>query len=794
MACESELSSLIDSLSNKTNNEEDATASSRSVSKNDTNQTNTMLSTEFESSNMSSTLFTDITSNLSTSALTETDNEKSRHVTKELILKKQLLHDIQKLKIELSQKNILIDTLKADHLNQLDDFEEQVADVMHEKQLIQAKYETQLRMVRTESEKYIKKLKAELQESVKQQQRFKENNVFMMGQSKDFKMNFVDSVISEEEYFQLKEKDEDHLNPSQYAMIRLYEVVRPLKVENDSLNQRIELITGDLRDREDELIQEKEEHENERKLRAELDVRCQRFQIQIADMQSRLTQRSYKNENFDNVQGERDVLERKIMDLEKTCTIYKTELEGKSLQMDSIRTGMLEQNQNVALLKQDKEYLQSQLNELIPRYKLLEEKHEHTYKQLDDVKHAREELYDKYLNSRDHYKQEYEEKLKRELDQLTSKTNIELDKIKDSSKELYDRENRNLREAKSSAVLEQERLAKSEKDVQMKYNELLGEFRQLQINADNKMSEVKNESKLKCFELDRIQLLYQEALNNVKQMTIQNDTMAKKIETLSKEYYTLKGLSEKRISELDGKTEELSSKLKIYEKLEEELDDVVMQAAELTNEGDSERVLFAYGYGANIPSTAKRRMQQSVQLARRVLQLERANTSLRKEVDNETKKRKQLSNELTQTTTLLSDAQQPYNYLIDSIRTRDEKNQSFKEAIKTLETDLKNTQGENKDLKATNNQLSADLERLLNQREEMNVLKQVVLNMKSNEPQQHAMSSTIKNVYTPYTSQSNTNHDEQTRTRKPLIFTNSDPPSWYTKLKRQNQQNSLSRK
>jgi len=184
----------------------------------------------------------------------------------------------------------------------------------------------------------------------------------------------------------------------------------------------------------------------------------------------------------------------------------------------------------------------------------------------------------------------------------------------------------------------------------------------------------------------------------------------------------------------------------------------------------------------------------SVQLARRVLQLERANTSLRKEVDNETKKRKQLSNELTQTTTLLSDAQQPYNYLIDSIRTRDEKNQSFKEAIKTLETDLKNTQGENKDLKATNNQLSADLERLLNQREEMNVLKQVVLNMKSNEPQQHAMSSTIKNVYTPYTSQSNTNHDEQTRTRKPLIFTNSDPPSWYTKLKRQNQQNSLSRK
>ena len=28
------------------------------------------------------------------------------------------------------------------------------------------------------------------------------------------------------------------------------------------------------------------------------------------------------------------------------------------------------------------------------------------------------------------------------------------------------------------------------------------------------------------------------------------------------------------------------------------------------NESDAERVLFAYGYGANVPSTAKRRMQQ----------------------------------------------------------------------------------------------------------------------------------------------------------------------------------------
>lgn len=61
---------------------------------------------------------------------------------------------------------------------------------------------------------------------------------------------------------------------------------------------------------------------------------------------------------------------------------------------------MLEQNQTVALLKQDKEYLSKQLNEATPRLKMVEEKLHQTSQQLDDAKQAREDLYEKYLHSR----------------------------------------------------------------------------------------------------------------------------------------------------------------------------------------------------------------------------------------------------------------------------------------------------------------------------------------------------------------------------------------------------------
>ena len=49
---------------------------------------------------------------------------------------------------------------------------------------------------------------------------------------------------------------------------------------------------------------------------------------------------------------------------------------------------------------------------------------------------------------------------------------------------------------------------------------------------------------------------------------------------LNKEYYALHNSSEKRLVELESRCKEQSDKLAVYEKLEQELDDVIMQAAE----------------------------------------------------------------------------------------------------------------------------------------------------------------------------------------------------------------------
>jgi len=53
-----------------------------------------------------------------------------------------------------------------------------------------------------------------------------------------------------------------------------------------------------------------------------------------------------------------------------------------------------------------------------------------------------------------------------------------------------------------------------------------------------------------------------------------------KYQLLTKEYYALQTSMEKRVSELETIVTEKSNKLETYEKLEHELDEVVIQAAD----------------------------------------------------------------------------------------------------------------------------------------------------------------------------------------------------------------------
>uniref|UniRef100_A0A8C5LTV8 Progesterone immunomodulatory binding factor 1 n=1 Tax=Leptobrachium leishanense TaxID=445787 RepID=A0A8C5LTV8_9ANUR len=535
----------------------------------------------------------------------------STKITRQLIERKELLHNLQLLKIELSQKNMMIENLKGEYLTKIEELEEKLNNTLYQKQLLALRLDTQSKLQQEETRKHQELLKKEMETVLQRLKQSEETNRQLRERAGDIRQSLRDLNLTREMYEQLSSLSEDQMSIPEYVSVRFYEVVQPLKEKSHDLQIKNEKQSEELNGYKQQLKNLMEGYEEERRCRSELEIRCQRLTLQLADTKQLILQGDYKLENYDKVKSERDSLEHELNELRKNFEILDVSHKAKSKDYNDLAQEISTLQQSVSLLQKDKEFLSRQNMELNVRCAHEEDRLERQQRQVEDAKKAREEMYEKYVASRDHYKTEYENKLRNELEQIRLKTSQEIEQLRGASKEMYERENRNLREAKDNAVAERERAISAEKDATAKYDSLLEQYQHLQLSMESKASELLHQTKLKSFEAERADLLLKETAANLQKCQLECEKYQKKLEVLTKDYYSLQASTEKQTGELQAHISEHRTRLETYEKLEKELDDVIMQSAEMENDIEAERVLFSYGYGANVPTTAKRRLQQS---------------------------------------------------------------------------------------------------------------------------------------------------------------------------------------
>uniref|UniRef100_A0A8C7N508 Progesterone immunomodulatory binding factor 1 n=1 Tax=Oncorhynchus kisutch TaxID=8019 RepID=A0A8C7N508_ONCKI len=631
----------------------------------------------------------------------ERDRTGTQKVTRQLIERKELLHNLQLLKIEMSQKNLIIDNMKD------------LKDVLSSYQTFTSAY-----MWGCFSNRKQQALrKQEMDGILLRQKQLEETNRRLCDKAGDLRRSLRDLELTEDKYKELRDIPEERLSITEYVAVYFYEVVSPLKAQLSELHVKRNSLTDDLETHRTEIKALMKSYEEERRVRSELVIRNQRLTLELADTKGLIQEGDFKRDNYSNIKRERDAFECEVGELRKRLELLEMTHEVQTRERNELSREVSTLQQTVTLLQKDKEYVHRQSMELNVRCAHQEDRLERLQTQLDGAQRAREEVYHKYIASRDHYKTEYENKLAEELENIRLKTSQEIDSLQRTSKEMYERENRNLRETRDNAVLEKDRATTAERETQARYDQLLEQFRGVQTGTDSRVAELLNQVKLKSFETERSQMVQEETARNLGQCQMETEKHQKKLEVMTKELYRLQASSEKQITELQAQNAEQQARLQTYEKLEQELDDVTMQAAEIDNEEEAERVLFSYGYGANVPTTAKRRLRQSVHLARRLLQLEKQNTLLRRDLETRNTHTGQISEELEAANRLLQQAQQPYSYLIDTVRQRDTQILSLRERITQLEEDTRSLRKEKTSLQQVKNNMASDLERLLNHRE-----------------------------------------------------------------------------
>ncbi|CAH2223875.1 Hypothetical predicted protein [Pelobates cultripes] len=548
----------------------------------------------------------------------------STKITRQLIERKEMLHNLQLLKIELSQKNLMIENLKGEYLTKIEELEEKLNDALHQKQLLALRLDTQSKLQQEETRKHQELVKREMETVLLRLKQSEETNRQLRERAGDIRHSLRDLNLTREMYEQLSSIPEDQMSIPEYVSFRFYEVVQPLREKSNDLQMKNEKQCEDLNEYKQQLRNLMESYEEERRCRSELEIRYQRLALQLADTKQLIHQGDYKLENYDKVKSERDSLEHELNELRKNFEILDVSHKAKTKDYNDLVHETATLQQSVSLLQKDKDFLNRQNMELNVRCAHEEDRLERLQTQLEDAKKAREEMYEKYVASRDHYKTEYENKLRNELEQIKLKTNQEIEQLRGASKEMYERENRNLREAKDNAVAEKERAVLAEREAVVKYDSLLEQIKQVAINEEVRYGVGHLLSMIwfrPCKQLAReSERLYkivalQASVGRLRRLlyccSIECSLKYEmKTEVLTKDYYSLQASTEKHIGELQAKNFEHRARLETYEKLEQELDAVIMQSAEMENEVEAERVLFSYGYGANVPTTAKRRLKQ----------------------------------------------------------------------------------------------------------------------------------------------------------------------------------------
>uniref|UniRef100_A0A669NVG8 Progesterone immunomodulatory binding factor 1 n=1 Tax=Phasianus colchicus TaxID=9054 RepID=A0A669NVG8_PHACC len=401
------------------------------------------------------------------------EREGAARVTRQLLERKELLHGLQLLKIELSQKNLMIDNLKVEYLTKIEELEEKLNDAIHQKQLLSLRLDTQLALQQEDARKHQALMKQEMETILLRQKQLEETNHQLRERAGDIRRSLRDLELTEDGYEKLKSLPEDQLSIPEYVSIRFYEVVHSLRKELGDLQMKKETLTEEVSEYKSQLKALTENYENERQSRSELEVKCQRLTLELVDTKRMIQQGDYRQENYDKVKCERDVFEHELSELRRKYEILEMSHKAQAKERNDLSKELATIQQSLNLLQKDKDYLNRQNMELSVRRAHEEDRLERLQIQLEDAKKAREEMYEKYVASRDHYKTEFEKRLHEELEQIRLKTNQEIEQLRSTSKEMYERENRNLREARDNAVAEKERAVTAERDALRKYDQLL---------------------------------------------------------------------------------------------------------------------------------------------------------------------------------------------------------------------------------------------------------------------------------------------------------------------------------
>ena len=173
----------------------------------------------------------------------------------------------------------------------------------------------------------------------------------------------------------------------------------------------------------------------------------------------------------------------------------------------------------------------------------------------------------------------YENNMKKEIDQMKSKYNQDLDNLKKVYEEIAEKRTAYLREEKDDMNGKILKLENNLKYKEEAYDFLNTELRQIQRRTDEEISVLKIQVKIKTEELDRVSNLYEENFELIKVLKNENEMYKEKNDLLRMEIIRKEATYKEDSAENKAQLCVLKEKMESYEQVENELDRVIADSS-----------------------------------------------------------------------------------------------------------------------------------------------------------------------------------------------------------------------
>lgn len=155
-------------------------------------------------------------------------NRNDSQMMRNVLETKKLEHTIQLLKIELNQRDLLIQNQKIQYEEKCEELQEKLADMTYQRQLVQTKLDSQVQIERELSQRSQEEVRQQLTHIMDRQRQLEDVNKRLISKANEIRQNLQNKILpTDEEYRILKTTD----TSSEQMPLKDFIMVRETSIE-----------------------------------------------------------------------------------------------------------------------------------------------------------------------------------------------------------------------------------------------------------------------------------------------------------------------------------------------------------------------------------------------------------------------------------------------------------------------------------------------------------------------------------------------------------------------------------